>query len=126
MITDWSKYPNFSRAKLACSHCGAEGIKPELMDRIQALRNAFGRPMPETSGYRCPQHPAEISKTVPGAHQLGLAIDIGLQGRDAYDLMKLAFSMGFTGIGVQQKGTSRFIHLDVVEAQLPRPAVWSY
>ena len=123
---DWAKYPNFSRAKLACSHCGAEGIRPELMDKVQALRVAYGKPMPETSGYRCPQHPAEAKKTVPGAHQLGLAIDIGVQGKDAYDLVKLATNMGFTGIGVQQKDTGRFIHLDVVNAELPRPMIWSY
>lgn len=125
-MMDWSKYPNFSRQKLACSHCGAEGIRPEIMDKVQELRNRYGKPMPETSGYRCPQHPDEIKKTVPGAHQLGLAIDIGLQGKEAYELLKLAFEMGFTGIGVNQKGIARFIHLDVVGSELPRPMVWSY
>jgi hypothetical protein len=33
--------------------------------------------------------------------------------------------MGFTGIGVQQKGSRRFIHLDVLQNP-PRPNVWSY
>lgn len=126
MTLDWTKYPNFSRKKLACSHCGAEGIRPELMDKVQALRNAYGKPMPETSGYRCPQHPEEAKKSVPGAHQLGLAIDIGLQGAEAYELLKLALAAGFTGIGVNQKGGARFIHLDVATTELPRPTVWSY
>ena len=96
------------------------------MDKVQELRNRYGKPMPETSGYRCPKHPQEATKTVPGAHQLGLAIDIGLQGKEAYDLLKLAMEMGFTGIGVNQKGNGRFIHLDIATNELPRPMIWSY
>jgi hypothetical protein len=36
--------------------------------------------------------------------------------------------MGFSGIGVSQKGDSRFIHLDDLEDsnERPRPWVWSY
>jgi len=37
----------------------------------------------------------------------------------------LALELGFTGIGVQQKGTGRFPHLDTLE-EPPRPNVWSY
>jgi hypothetical protein len=33
--------------------------------------------------------------------------------------------LGFTGIGVQQKGTGRFIHVDLTVGQ-NRPTVWSY
>ena len=35
---------------------------------------------------------------------------------------------GFTGIGVNQKGNSRFIHLDIADhsEERPRPTVWSY
>jgi hypothetical protein len=36
--------------------------------------------------------------------------------------------MGFTGIGIAQKGEGRYVHLDdlpSVEGQ-PRPTLWSY
>ena len=35
---------------------------------------------------------------------------------------------GFTGIGVNQKGGGRFIHLDIAEIEnySPRPHIWSY
>lgn len=122
---DWN-YPNFTRAEMSCKHCGAEGIKPELMDKLQELRTKYGKPMAITSGYRCPKHPAEATKTTPGAHALGLAADIGVQGAEAYEVLKLAFELGFTGIGVQQNGSGRFIHLDVRDGQLPTPACWSY
>ena len=36
-------------------------------------------------------------------------------------------TLPFTGIGIQQKGSGRFIHLDMAPAeQLPRPMIWSY
>jgi uncharacterized protein YcbK (DUF882 family) len=124
-MTEWN-YPNFSRKEMACQHCGAEGIRPELMDKLQAMRTEYGKPMTITSGYRCPQHPVEAKKATPGAHALGLAADIGVQGAEAHAVLALAMKHGFNGIGVQQKGTGRFIHVDVATNQLPRPTVWSY
>lgn len=125
-MIDWSKYPNFSASEFKCSHCGAEGVKIELLDKLQAMRTEYGKPMRITSGYRCPQHPEEVKKTVPGAHALGAAADIGVEGIEAYNVLKLAFKHGFTGIGIQQKGFGRFIHVDIVSKELPRPIIWSY
>jgi uncharacterized protein YcbK (DUF882 family) len=124
-IMDWSKYPNFSESEFKCKHCGKVEMKPEFMSKLQHLRTAFGKPMRITSGYRCPEHPIEARKAAPGAHSSGLACDVAVQGTDAYDLLKLAFSLEFTGIGVQQKGGGRFIHLDILRTP-PRPNVWSY
>jgi zinc D-Ala-D-Ala carboxypeptidase len=78
-----------------------------------------------TSGYRCPKHPIEAKKAAPGAHSTGLACDIGVSGSEAYQVLSLAMELGFTGIGVQQKGTGRFIHVDLTVGQ-NRPTVWSY
>jgi uncharacterized protein YcbK (DUF882 family) len=100
-------------------------MKPEFMSKLQQLRNAYGKPMAITSGYRCPEHPIEVKKVTPGAHSSGLACDVAVQGNDAYHLLKLAFGLEFTGIGVQQKGGGRFIHLDTMRSP-PRPNVWSY
>lgn len=81
-----------------------------------------------SSGYRCPKHPIEAAKPTPGAHASGMAADIALQGADAHRLLQLALELGFTGIGVQQKGSGRFLHLDTLPNSLatPRPTVWSY
>jgi uncharacterized protein YcbK (DUF882 family) len=75
-----------------------------------------------TSGYRCPDNPIEKAKATPGMHSTGLACDVGVQGADAHELLRLAMHLGFAGIGVQQKGSKRFIHLDLRAA----PTVWSY
>ena len=122
---DWSRYPNFKADEFKCSHCGDNEIKEELLDKLQALRSRYGKPMRITSGYRCPRHPIEAAKSAPGPHSSGLACDVGVEGADAHKLLGLALDAGFRGIGVQQKGTGRFLHLDLVSSP-NRPTVWSY
>ena len=123
---DWSLYVNFSAKEFECQHCGKNEMKSEFMGKLQALRMRYGKPMKITSGYRCPEHPIEAKKEKPGAHASGLACDVGIDGQQAYELMKDAFALGFTGIGVSQKGSGpRFIHLDMLE-EAPRPNIWSY
>jgi zinc D-Ala-D-Ala carboxypeptidase len=125
-MIDYGKYPNFFAKEFACQHCGADGVKESLIKKLQAMRNEYGKPMRITSGYRCPQHPIEAKKAAPGAHALGLAADIGVEGAEAHRILALAFKHGFTGVGVQQKGSSRFIHVDIRNGELPGPTVWSY
>ena len=127
LIVDWTPYPNFNQAEFACRHTGRCDMQPEFMARLQRLRTVYGRPMRVTSGYRDRTHPVEARKSTTGAHALGRAADIAVTGADAIELIVLAVGLGFTGIGVQQKGGGRFIHLDdVPENLLPRPAIWSY
>jgi uncharacterized protein YcbK (DUF882 family) len=100
---DWGKYPNFKREEFLCQHCQSDGIKEELVAKIQQLRTKYGKPMRITSGYRCPQHPIEARKAAPGAHALGLAADIGVEGAEAHRILQLAFEMGFTGVGYNKR-----------------------
>jgi zinc D-Ala-D-Ala carboxypeptidase len=125
-MIDYGKYPNFSAGEFKCQHCQADGIKEELVAKLQELRTRYGKPMRITSGYRCPQHPIEAKKSSPGAHALGLAADVGVEGSEAHKVLQIAFELGFTGIGVQQKGSGRFIHLDIRNGELPGPTIWSY
>ena len=122
---NWDDYPNLSAQVFDCQHCGANEMKRDFMAKLQKLRETYGSAMRITSGYRCPQHPIEAKKAAPGAHASGLACDIGIQGSEAHTLLRIALEAGFTGIGVQQKGTGRFLHLDTLESDL-RPTVWSY
>lgn len=125
---DWTQYPNFKASEFACQHTGKHGMAPEFMARLQKLRTEFGKPMLVTSGYRHPSHPIEAAKDEPGAHASGRACDIAVRGGDALDLAGLAIKHGFTGIGVNQRGETRFIHLDDLkhEDHRPRPWLWSY
>lgn len=124
-MIDWAMFPNFTKKEFDCTHCGANQMTPSFMAKLQALRSRYGKAMRITSGFRCAQHPIEAKKAKPGSHASGCACDIAVEGQDAYRLLQLAFPLGFTGIGVQQKGTGRFIHLDTLNDP-PRPNVWSY
>lgn len=92
------------------------------MQALQILRTTYGKPLTVTSGYRCPDHPIERAKPEPGMHATGLAADLGVQGSDAVEVLRIALGLGFTGIGIQQKGMGRFIHLD----RRVVPMIWSY
>lgn len=120
---NWHNYPNFSPDEFRCKETGELAMDTDFMHRLQALRTEFGKPMTITSGFRSAKHSAERKKAKPGAHAQGKAVDVAIMGEDALELVRLALSFGFTGIGVSQKaGGTRFIHLDTA----PRKAIWSY
>ena len=116
---------------------GSRGVVPALlvvpvfMDKLQSLRDFLGFALPVTSGYRTPDHNMAVSSSGrAGPHTTGRAIDIKIFGTDAFELIEIAVTSGFTGIGVKQCGprTRRFIHLDDLPkaTRCPRPWVWSY
>jgi uncharacterized protein YcbK (DUF882 family) len=101
-------------------------MDPDFMDDLQALRSLSAFPFKITSAYRCPDHNAAVSSTGrDGPHTTGRAVDISIRGAQAFKLVCHATAAGFTGLGVNQKGGGRFIHIDKSETH-PRPAVWSY
>ena len=120
--------PHFRREELLCK-CGCGLLPPQsLVDRAERVRVKFGKPMPVTSGARCPEYNAKVSTTGRnGPHTKG-ALDFGLRGADALTVIGIALREGFTGIGVNQKGDKRFVHLDDLpnEPGQPRPFIWSY
>ncbi len=97
-------------------------MHPTFLARLQSLRDAYGRPMQITSGYRDPSHPVEARKVTTGAHTLGRAVDVAVQGEDRFHLVRLAMQHGFTGIGI----AATFVHLDDVVSELPRPRIFTY
>lgn len=127
-IFDWGKYKDFSKIEFACKYSHRCHMNAAFMDRLQSLRTLYGKPMVITSGFRDPSHPAEVGKIKPGPHTTGRACDVAVGGADALLLIQLALEKGFTGIGIQQKGVLRFLHLDDLPAETdrPRPFLWSY
>ena len=78
-------------------------------------------PLKVSSGFRCEDHNQMVSKTGRnGPHTLAKATDILISGERAMVLFEKARQIGFSGIGLSQKGNhaSRFVHLDT----LPRKA----
>lgn len=109
---------------------GLAGSGEEHMDRsflanLDALRHKCGFPFIITSGYRTPEYNNQISSTgFTGAHTTGKAADIAVSRENAYTVLKNAFEMDcFTGIGINQKGDKRFIHLDSIDGS---NRIWTY
>lgn len=122
---------HFSHNELQCKcGCGQAKMDEDFLARLEDLRVAFAKPLVVTSGYRCPDHNARVSGTgSKGPHTTGKAVDVLITGADAYNILLLALSLNFSGIGVSQRGEhgARFIHLDNLSfPEYPRPRVWSY
>jgi zinc D-Ala-D-Ala carboxypeptidase len=108
---------------------GANQIRTAFVDRLDVLRSRCGFPLVVTSGYRCPVHNARVSSTGDhGPHTTGMAVDIAVSRHRAWKLIGEALAMGFTGIGIKQHGTDRFVHLDDLKEPIhaPRPTIWTY
>jgi uncharacterized protein YcbK (DUF882 family) len=125
-------YKYFTEAEMTCK-CGCGGLpKHSLVRELDILREAFGRPLIVSSGFRCPAHNIKVAGTgAKGPHTTGLAVDIRISGRDLFELLGLIHDHRFTGIGLKQHGlwTGRYIHLDIIKVNskdYPRPSVWTY
>ena len=123
----------FSDEEIRCSHCHELPTGDDFEDFLRlmnTLRELCGFPLVINSWFRCKDHPIEAAKpNGPGAHSTGLAADVRVRGGKAFRVIEESFNVGgFNGIGVNQKGDTRFIHLDSVSGKpdAPRPWIWSY
>lgn len=130
MGLDWDRYANFSEKEMACKGkdcCGGQALMDaDFMALLQSLRAAVDEPLVVTSAYRCEEHNNSIKGGI--AHPTGRAVDIKVNGRLAYSILKLAFLYGFTGVGLKIHGDDQFIHLDTLTPiqAAARPNVWTY
>ena len=124
---------NFSHSEVACKcgRCrGAAKISPDLMRRLQQLRDAVG-PIRITSGVRCRKHPESrtrpTSSHVPNdlgdiEGKVGHAVDIAAVGsRRRFRLLAAAIAAGFTRIGIGKS----FLHLDN-DYKKSQGVIWDY
>ena len=116
---------HFHITEFDCSCCGANDMQPQALELFDGLRDALGFPLAVSSGYRCANHPLESIKRATGTHSLGVAADFVVRGGQALDLIDAARFLGVERIGVHQRGSGRFVHLDISE-QHARPALWTY
>lgn len=104
--------PHFSKAELACHHCGVNECRQPLVDALEAFRVLVGKPVIVSSAYRCPQHNAEAGGAGRSEHVDGLAADIRVNGMTASELEVMARKIrAIRGIG--RNDHEQFIHVDV-------------
>jgi uncharacterized protein YcbK (DUF882 family) len=102
-----------------------EKMNPELLEKLDQLREAYGYPIKLTSTYRSPDHPIEAKKNKPGEHAYGAAVDIACVGGEAtFKLVKAAIGVGFTRIGISRK--NNFVHVGIGYDGAPPITIWTY
>jgi len=101
---------------------GRDNMDENFVRLLDDLREWYGKSLYVSSGYRTHQYNIFIRATQ--THETGKAGDILVSGADAMDVLHKALELGFTGIGLSQKGphNKRFIHLDTLD----RVALWTY
>ena len=129
-MTELPKKKSYFKPKELTCKCGCNIVEFDLsfLATLNAIREECDFSFPLSSAYRCPQHPIEARKEVTGAHCTGKAVDILASGEKALEIVRVAQKHGIQRIGIQQKGSGRFIHLDgcTEDDGFPCPAMWSY
>lgn len=104
-----------------------EQMDQDLVEMLDVLRDRLRQPIHLSSSYRDAAHNASVGGVQDSQHLSGHAVDIVLpdDGQYHYDIVKLAFELGFTGIGEKrQTGHAGLLHLD---NRLPGVrAKWTY
>ncbi len=120
-----SKY--FSNKEKGLDNGRFEKLNPELLNKLDELRELYEKPITITSSYRGPEHPIEAAKPDgPGVHSLGVAVDIAsVGGTTTLELVRAALAVGFERIGISRK--KGFIHLDIADkTHFKVKSIWTY
>jgi uncharacterized protein YcbK (DUF882 family) len=105
--------PHFSKAELACHHCGKLRVENRLLDALEELRGLAGKPVVVHDAYRCQDHNQEVGGVTDSEHTRGTAADVDIPGLSLQEMYELALQVpDFVegGIGVYDSG---FLHVDV-------------
>ena len=119
---------NFSVNVMSCRcGCGLHEMDEEFMRLHQILRDGMQGPLRVCIGRRSDYHNDGVSAAKnkkKAVYNLGQASNILISGERAMLLFEKARKVGFSGIGLSQKGnhSSRFLHLDT----LPCKALFRY
>ena len=124
----WADVHHFSPTEFDSSDAPGSGEKymdETFVKKLDTLRGLLKVPLVITSGYRTAPYNKKIGGAPQSQHRNGHAADIAIAGEDAFKLVGLAYTLGFTGIGISQRGAwdKRFIHLDL---RTTEPRIWSY
>lgn len=114
MTFDQDRWPNFTQQELSCRcGCGTFICEEDSLDRLQALRNALGKPVVVRSASRCEKHNAAEGGARHSQHLLGKAFDIETEGHDPAVMFHEAERAGFHGFGLGRD----FLHVDTGPAR---------
>ena len=107
--------PHFAMEEYRCDCAGyCDGwpcaVEPELLEKIEALRCYFGRPVIITSGVRCEARNEEVGGVSWSFHKRGCAADLYCPGVGVGDL---AAGAKDCGLNVLPYYSSGYIHVEI-------------
>jgi uncharacterized protein YcbK (DUF882 family) len=104
--------PHFKESEFACKCCGKARVDKKLVNLLEEIRVAIGKPIIIMSGYRCEAHNAKVGGAKKSQHVQGTAADIKVSGMEAADVQKWLvknFDAKIGGLGSYKT----FTHIDI-------------
>lgn len=101
----------FTLDEFECPCCGSigDGIDDNLLEVLDKIREAIGRPLYVSSGYRCTAHNEDVGGVADSQHLHGRAADVHADGEiTPLQIAALAEQAGADGIGIYED----FCHID--------------
>ena len=112
---DHWRWTSFSPREIACKGTGQLLVDEDALDKLQALRDALGKPLVLTSAYRSPEHNKRVGGAKNSQHMRGIAFDVRMENHDPQAFEAAARAVGFTGFGYYPR--SGFMHIDLGPAR---------
>jgi uncharacterized protein YcbK (DUF882 family) len=100
-------------------------MNEHFMMKLQQLRDSCKFALPVNSGFRCAQKNIDCKGHTGSAHLTGEGADLRVDRDKARIVIQRAIEMGFS-VGIQQKGGSRFVHVDTKIRKSGKANLWSY
>jgi uncharacterized protein YcbK (DUF882 family) len=121
-----SAHFNSSEFECSCTKCVDQFIEQDLIDKLEKVRELYGKPIVITSGYRCPDHNKAVGGKNNSTHMSGMAVDIcpKLLTLDDLDLLYDVCYDIFDNIGDGR--SKKFIHVDTRSAKSTGKRRWIY
>jgi uncharacterized protein YcbK (DUF882 family) len=123
ILKDRQLTKNFRLREFKCRcrrpECRAKAMSPAFLEKLQRMRDLWGKPLAITSGSRCSFWNSAVGGSEDSQHLKGLAADIALDDpADGPRLKAIAEKVGMGGVGIAQG----FIHVD----DGPKGRRWTY
>ncbi|WP_133965479.1 YcbK family protein [Eubacterium limosum] len=108
--------PHFAMEEYRCDCTGyCDGwpcaMRPELLEKIEALRCSYERPIIITSGVRCEARNEEVGGVSWSFHKRGCAADLYCPGIGVGDLAQTAKELGLNVLPYYGSG---YIHVEII------------
>ena len=112
---------NFSRSEFECSCCQTGEVSGSVVEKIQEVRTAYGKPLGINSGYRCSRHNKEVGGKSTSSHLKSLAIDVHCESSRERKILLPLLLKEFRRVGI----ANNFIHCDD-DMDKDKDVCWTY